>query len=244
MNKLLITLLALACSLNANAEDKPLRITASDWPPYISQQLYSYGVAMSLTAEALRRAGYESAIAIQQWPKSMESVRDGGFDIATAVWRTEEREQDLLFSEPFLTNYIVLVKRHDDTSNYIDRADLGGLRVGIVADYAYRDQQYDTTGIEVLEAGSARANLQKLLGKELDLVLADSRVASYEIDQLIAAKELTVIRKPLNTRSLRIAVSRQHPQHEEIVEAFNASIAQMRTDGSYDALLATFRVTN
>jgi len=42
---------------------------------------------------------------------------------------------------------------------------------------------------------------------------------------------------------MRIGVSRQNPNHQKIVAAFDESIAEMRKDGSYNAILATFRVS-
>ena len=68
-------------------------------------------------------------------------------------------------------------------------------------------------------------------------------MAAYEIDQMVVAKELTIIRNPFTTRGMRIGVSRQNPNHEKIIAAFNESIAEMREDGSYNAILATFRVS-
>jgi len=238
---LLFILLGSLTSFSAAADE--LKITASDWPPYISGQLYRGGVAAVLTEEALKRAGYLSSTTILPWPDSLDSVKSGDFDIATSVWRTEEREADLAFSESLMTNYIVFIKRYDNNSNYYDAADLEGLRIGVVDDYAYSDQPYDIAGINIVGAASARANIEKLLAKELDLVLIDSRVAAYEINQLVAAKNVTIIRKPLLTRNLRIAVSRQNADYEQIINDINASIKKMRIDGSYNEILATFRIS-
>ena len=220
-----------------------LKVTASSWPPYLSENLYENGVAVVLTGEVLRRAGYQSTVTIEPWPAALEETMAGTYDVVTSLWQTEERLAELSFSKPLLTNYIVFVRKDASGIVFNDRSDLDGLRIGIVEDYAYREEPYDTKGIDISAAGSVRDNIRKLLADELDLVLADGRVAAYEIDQLIAGKELSIIRKPLATRSLRIAVSRQHPDHDQIVAAINDSIAQMQADGSYNEILATFRIS-
>jgi polar amino acid transport system substrate-binding protein len=220
-----------------------LVLTASEWPPYASAGLYRNGVAVALTEEALRRAGYETETMLGTWPEALDETIAGSRDVITSVWRTEEREQQLAFSEPFLTNYIVFIKRDDSDAWFNERADLDGLRIGVVADYAYSAQPYDTAGIDIQLADSALENIEKLRAGELDLVLADSRVAAYQIDKLVAAKELTLIRNPLLKRGLRIAVTKSRADHAEIITAFDASIQRMQTDGSYNAILATFRVS-
>jgi polar amino acid transport system substrate-binding protein len=241
MNRLYLLLLV---ALSATASASELEITGSTWPPYVTQQLYKNGVAVVLTEEALIRAGYKPITTIESWPESLEATADGTYDVITGVWLTDERAEQLEFSEPFIKNYIVFVTRDDNYIEFNEREDLKGLRIGVVKDYAYSNEPYDTTGINISAAGSARENIQHLLAGELDLVLADSRVALFEIDQLIAGKQLSIIRKPLVTRGLRIAVAKTHPDAKKIVADFDASIAAMKLDGSYNAILATFRISD
>ena len=113
----------------------------------------------------------------------------------------------------------------------------------MVNDYAYSAQPYDTTGIEITESGSVKQNIERLLNSEIDLVLADSRIAFFEVDQLRAAKRITVLPKPVITRGLRIGVSKQRPDHAEIVAAFNRAVTQMKEDGSYNSLMANYRIS-
>ena len=121
--------------------------------------------------------------------------------------------------------------------------DLAGLRIGVVNDYAYNREAVDTTGIEIATAGSVRENVESLLAGDLDLVLADARVAMYEVNQLVVGRRVTLLPAAVITRGLRIAVSRTRPDHDEIVEAFEAAVASMRSDGTYTQLLASYRIS-
>ena len=118
-----------------------------------------------------------------------------------------------------------------------------GLRIGVVSDYAYNREAVDTTGIEITAAGNVRENVESLLAGELDLVLADARVVMYEVNQLVVARRVTLLPEAVITRGLRIAVSRARADYEEIIEAFDATIASMKSDGSYDQLLANYRIS-
>lgn len=234
--------LALFATLATGTET--LRITANIWPPYVDDEMSGNGVAIALVTEALRRAGYETQLAIEPWPEALEATQQGSYDVICSLWLTDDRSAALSFSEPYIENHIKLVKRSNSDIQYRDRDDLTGLRIGVVTDYAYSAQPYDTTGIDVTESGSVKENIDRLLNNEIDLVLADSRIAFYEVDQLSAAKQITVLQKPVVTRGLRIAVSKLRPDHAEIVAAFDRAVAQMKEDGSYNSLMANYRISD
>jgi polar amino acid transport system substrate-binding protein len=220
-----------------------LRITANIWPPYVDDEMSGNGVAIALVTAALERAGYESQLVIEPWPRALEATQQGIYDIVCSLWLTEDRAATLSFSEPYIENHIKFIKRSSSDIEYHDRDDLNGLRIGVVNDYAYSAQPYDTTGIEITESGSVKQNIERLLNSEIDLVLADSRIAFFEVDQLRAAKRITVLPKPVITRGLRIGVSKQRPDHAEIVAAFNQAVTQMKEDGSYNSLMANYRIS-
>lgn len=224
----------------ANADD--LRMTASPWSPYVDANIDENGFAVALVTEALERAGYSASMVVEPWPRALEATVNGDYDVYCTLWLTEDRATTLAFSEPYLENPIIFVKRSESNFAFHNRAELIGLKVGIVNDYAYREQAYDTTGIEITEAGSVRENLNGLLAGDIDLVVADGRVALYEVNQLLAADVLTVLRQPLNTRGLRIAVSKKRADHEEIIAAFDEAIVAMKEDGTYNTILALYRI--
>jgi polar amino acid transport system substrate-binding protein len=239
---LLTALFGLSVMTLASADS--LRMTANIWPPYVDDRMSGNGVAIALATEALVRAGYPTDLVLEPWPRAMEATESGEYDVICSLWLTDERSATLAFSQPFIENHIKFVKRSNSDIQYYDRDDLEGLRIGVVDDYAYSAEPYDTSGIDITESGSVRGNLKRLLNGEIDLVLADSRVAFYEIDRLVAAKNLTVIQKPVITRGLRIAVSRQRSDYAEIIAAFDRTVAQMKEDGSYNTLMANYRISD
>ena len=232
----------LACiALGVQAQE--LKLAATTWAPYVDQRLYESGVAVALATTALERAGYDTSLTIGPWPGVMEDTKKGTYDVLVGVWFTADRSVELAFSEPFLFNEIKFLKRADSSARFRTMDDLVDLRIGVVSDYAYSREAVDTTGIDVATAGSVRENIDRLLAEEIDLVLADSRVAMYEVNQLVVARRVTLLPDAVITRGLRIAISRTRPDHEEIVAAFDAAIAAMRSDGSYEQLLANYRIS-
>lgn len=233
-------LLAVASTANA----RELRLVASVWEPYVSASMERNGVAPALVRAALRRAGYRVQLYIDDWPRSLTATEAGDFDGIVSLWYTAERGEALAFSEPFIVNRLQFMKRAADDIQLRRREDFVGLRVGVVEDFAYSEQQYDTSGIDIVSGGSVGANVQRLLDGELDLVLGDQLVLHYEADQRRAAKRVEVLPLVLESRALHLAISRKRPDYAEIVTAFDKNIAAMKADGTYNSMLANYRISN
>ena len=237
----IVTVLLLTVGGAAHADE--LRLTASEWRPYVDPKLQRSGFAIYLVSTALERAGYEVSIETGAWPQTLDDTVSGEHDVFATLWFTEERAESLVFSEPYIRNEMALVRRADSDVRFRKREDLDGLRIGVVDDFAYQSNA-DTTGIDIVSAGSVRENMALLRSGDLDLILADRRVALTEINDGAHARSFDILPEPLMRRGLRIGVSKERDDAEAIVAAFEAEIAKMREDGSFNAILATFRVSD
>lgn len=239
----LVALTCLLCVSISPAEADELRLTASEWRPYVDSDVMRSGFAVALVSRALERAGYDVSIDIGPWPQALEDTVAGKHDVFATLWFTDERAESIVFSEPYIDNEITFVRRSDSGIRFREREDLLGLKIGIVDDFAYSSESIDTTGIEIVSSASVTESIAQLREGELDLVLADRRVALAEINERALAKSFDVLPDPLITRGLRIGVSKQRDDADAIVAAFEDEIAKMREDGSFNAILATFRVS-
>ena len=238
---LLTALAVFAFTLPAHSET--LRLTASAWPPYVDPTTRASGFAIALVTTALKRAGYEFVLTVEPWPTALEATVAGKYDVVGALWFREERGESLAFSEPYIDCEIALIKLATSDFRFSGRDSLVGLKVGVVDDYAYSREAADRSGIDVVSGGTVAENVARLRTGEVDLVVADRRVALFHINEGARAKMFDVLPDPLLRRGLRIAVPKSRPDHEEIIAAFDTAIAELRADGTYDALLASFRVS-
>ena len=87
-----------------------ISIVSSQWPPYVDDSIPEKGLAVELVNKALQRKGYQPTLHIYNWQRALEGVEIGVFDATCAIWKTAERERDLLYSEPYLTNTISFIK--------------------------------------------------------------------------------------------------------------------------------------
>lgn len=236
-------LIAIAVLLAIPASAETLRITASDWAPYVDRDTRNNGFALALVSTALERAGYETEVTVEPWPESLDKLTEGRYDVFATLWFRDERDEELAFSKPYIDCEIGLVRRADSRFRFAGLDSLRGLTVGVVDDYAYSKQAVDRTGIDVRLTGSVRESVAALGSGDVDLVVADRRVALFHINEASLAKRFDVLPDALLTRGLRIAVPKSRPDHDTIIAAFDAAIEAMQKDGSYDALLASYRIS-
>lgn len=219
-----------------------LRATANHWPPYISPKLPGRGLAMALVAEALKRNGYAIELRIEDLERALEGTRLGVYDLIVGVWQTEDRARELHFSEPFLTNDVRFITLAESMFEYEQVEDLQGLVIGTLNNYSYDTSFLDNNKLILVPRSHVLQNLNALLEGEIDLVVADRFTALHAINIYLpdSQSKFRFLKKPLEVRSLHIAVSRELPDHERIIENFNQTIKNMRSDGTYDAILRRY----
>lgn len=217
-----------------------LNVATSEWVPYVGKQLPNQGLAMDLVNTALKRAGYQPVVTIDVWSRTLQGADVGVYDLIAAAWYSDERAKKFAFSKPYLYNEIKIIKRADSGFEYNSVSSLEGRVFGVVDKYAYGEAFDYATGIIRVPSQYVFENILRVLNGQVELTLDDERVLKYEIAKNIDSenkRNLVILPNALSKNGLYIAVSRQNPKHQEIVQAFDKAIAAMRKDGSYDKIL-------
>lgn len=234
---------ALLFSAGAAQAAGTLRMSISDWPPYVETTAPHGGLAIDLVRTALDRIDYDMEIVDANWSRTLEGATLGVYDALAAAWYNDERGAAFLFSKPYLINQIKFIKRQGDPFQFRTMDDLKGRVIGIVKDYAYDDQFDNARGLTRFVNSHVLENLLLLLQGQVDVTLDDEMVLQYAIGRYMAnsRNQFEILPKPFATRGLCFAMNRQHPKAKEIIKAFDAEIAEMRADGTYDRILAKHR---
>lgn len=235
---LLATLSIIAPAATPTAQ---LQLVANYWEPYTGENLPAQGLASELVSRVLARAGYESRITIMPWPRALALAYQGGADGVVAIWSTQGRRDKLRFSEAYYSNRMVLLHLKGAAVATGSMAELKGLRIGIGRGYEYSDSFMSQAGLQLEPTDSVLQNLRKLAAKRVDLVLEDEQIAYYNLQRSTPTlPELGTIEigdKALFTLPLYFGVSRKRPDAAELIARFNASLAAMRADGSYERIV-------
>jgi len=236
---LVVALLLCISGPGAAEESKPLRLGSDVWPPF-TDVAGKPRVALDLVHQALQRIGVEAETTVEaRFEGLVGKIRDQELDGSAALWKTPEREADILFSKPYLENRLVLVGRKGGDLSAKTLGELAGKRIAIVGSYGYGPEVKEARGPVFVEGASDSANLRKLVSGEVDYVLADELLVFYLFQNYEekAKRLLQAGRAPIMTRSLHLGLRRSLAGAQDVLDRFEAEIRAMVADGSYNRAL-------
>ena len=233
----LLNLFIQTCSAQA------ISVVSNQWPPYVDDSVPEKGLAVELVNKALQRKGYQMTLHVYNWQRALEGVEIGVFDATCAIWKSAEREQNLLYSEPYLTNTISFLKKKNTVIDYHSLNDLQGFVIGVLRDYAYDESFNRSRGLIKIPANFIVQNLQKLNNGSIDLTLGDERAINHALQQYLpmSGPSFEFIKPALAYKKLYMAVSKSNPAAQTIIADFNQAIKEMQQDGSYDRIISKYK---
>ena len=212
-----------------------LRLVADPWPPFNDQALLNNGVASDLVSTALSRAGYTSTYAQVPWERAVRGLQQDIYDVLINAWYTDERATFGHYSQPYLINRIRFLQRKGSQISFKQLPDLYPYSIAVVRGYAYSSEFDQDTRLTKVGVGGFAMGARMLHARRVQLTLEDEIVARFHLGRELASirDQLEFLPQPLSENGLHILVSRNHPQHQQIADAFNKAIEEMRADGSY-----------
>jgi polar amino acid transport system substrate-binding protein len=222
----------------------PLKLAASSWPPYIGRDLPNQGIAVEIVTKAFNRAKVKiEVVMIPTWKEVREGMEVGVYDIILGTWYSDERARFHQFSEPFMMNRLSFIKPKGSDISFNTLADLEGLMIATVNDYAYGDEFDTYPGIYQVKSNHVVQSLMNLMGGRADLALGDEWVMRHELKNYMPGrlKDIEVIQKPLSEKGLRIAMSLYNEKGARTLEVFNMEVSKMKKEGVIDTIIASHK---
>lgn len=236
--KYILMLCLLLNALPSRSQTVELKLASDIWPPFTNVDKEK-AMALSLVEEALNRSFASAENHIVPFSEVLKGIETGQYNGCAAMWKTEEREKTMLFSQPYLQNQLILVGTKGNDVSADELKDLNGKRIAIVGSYAYGeliDQASETTFIY---GASDQENLDLLLSGEADYMLADRLLIQYLMQYQTEEVNtfLEIGRHVLVTKPLHFALSKDFPNGNELMQRFNQAIVKMSADGTYNKIL-------
>jgi len=222
----------------------PLKLATSSWPPYIDRDLPNQGLAVEIVTEAFNRANVDiEVVMIPSWKEVREGMEVGVYDVILGTWYSDERARFHQFSEPFMMNKLSFIKRKGSDISFNTLADLEGLMVATVNEYAYGEEFASYPGIYQVKSNHVVQSLMNLMDKRADLALGDAWVMRHELKNYMPSrlKDIEVIKKPLSEKGLRIAMSLYDKKGASTLEVFNREVSKMKKEGVIDSIIASYQ---
>ncbi len=209
------------------------------YPPYnfINQDEVMDGFDADIARELARRIGVEVEFVPTEWSGMIQGLLSGNFDmVVSQMTITEERRQQMDFTQPYITNEVKLIVGVDETEiNQME--DLVGRRVGIglgTNDEAYlRNEVRPAIGeFEIVTYNDVITSLIDLNTGRIDATINNI----YAISPLVEERgfALKTVGDPVKSDNAGIAFRQENT--EELRLAIDGALTDMKADGTYDAI--------
>ena len=125
-------------------------------------ELPDQGLAMELVKHVFAQTNYHPDITIENWSRAVEGTQVGVYDALASVWYSPDREKDLLFSDPYLSSELLILKLRSNSGDYDSLTQLEGSRLGVRTDYAYGVDFSAIPDLDLIEEDLLVSNLLNL----------------------------------------------------------------------------------
>lgn len=219
-NKLILLICWLWCSLSFAA---PLKVAQDLWPPYVMNSALGSGIAHDLVIEGLISAGFEVDYSVKPWTRVLKETINGKNDVIIAIWKTEQRARDYIFTDIYMHNKMAVVSRQESSFEYKSLSSLKDTRVALIDNYAYGAKLLDYQGLIPVSSIHLPNSIRLVLSDRADVLVTDEAVGRWTIKEMrLDASKLSFSPVYLDTTPLYAAVRKDHPQAQQIVSALNA----------------------
>lgn len=219
------------------AAEPPLTLVSTPWPPF-TNEAGKPRFALDLVEAALGRVHVTAHTRIVPAQEFTTSLLDARYSGSAAAWKDVEREKVLIFSQPYLENRLLLVGQKGSDVSARSLAALKGKRIAIVEGYSYGDE-IDASGPTFVRMANEEESMTELLKGAVDYTLMDELVVRYITSHYSteAQARLRIGEEPIISRPLYLAIRRDIPNAQAIIDGFNKQLRTMIADGTYHNLL-------
>lgn len=216
-------------------------VTENAYPPlqFVDGTGNAVGWEYDAMAEVAKRINIKIVYENTSWDAMIPAVSEGQYDLGmTGITIREDRKEAVDFSMPYMTSQMLMVVRGDeerfsDASGFAADPDLlMAAQPGTTPFYVgvYEVLDGDEANPRIIKFETFGAGLEALKAGDVDLVLSDSTAANGYVSASDGA--LKIVGEPLGTEDFGFIF----PKGSDLVAPIDAAIADMKADGTLDAL--------
>ena len=209
--------------------------TNAYFPPY---EYYDADQIVGIDAEIAKavadKLGLELKIEDMEFDSIITSVASGKADIGLAgMTVTEERKKNINFSDSYATGVQVVIVKEDSDIASIDDLDgkLIGVQLGTTGDI-YCTGDYGEDAVEQFNKGNDA--VMALVTGKVDAVVIDNEPARVFVNE---NEGLVILDEAYADEEYAIAVKKGNT---ELLNQINAALAELKADGTLDAIVAKY----
>lgn len=233
--------LALLATGFTPARAETVTATTTDWAPYYGSDLESGGVVAALARAAFEVRGHALEVQFMPWNRAFAMAEQSRFDAVLGAYYSEERDETFTFSEPFYEIEVgIMAKKAHGITHYDSLRDLSAYTIGYNDGYGYGEAFENADYLKKDPAANQTFSVRKFLGDRVDMVAMGRGIFRYEAGPLLDGSfdEVVFLEPPLMVGKLHMMFS---PEADPALrQDFDAGLAQIQADGTYQAILNTY----
>jgi len=222
------------------AETMTVRVgTNAEYQPFefVDEEGKIVGFDVDLLNAVAERAGLQLEWINTKWDGIFVALANGEFDVViSAVTITDERKQTVDFSDPYFNAGQAMAVRADNTSITGPDSLAEGVKVGVQLGTTGDIWLTENTTADVQRFDENPLAIQALASGDVDAVVADSPTLA-DILRQNPELNLKIVGEPFTEELYGIAIRKGQ---DDLVARINAALAEIRADGTYDAIYNTW----
>lgn len=230
----------------SHAEERVVKLTSLDWPPYTSPSLPEKGASALVAKKAFAAMGYQLEVEFFPWKRAVNLAKnDAAYAGYFPEYHAKEIEAEFVFSDAMGDSPLGFAERSSAPVTWAALSDLKGLPIGIVSGYvntAEFDAAVASGEIDGDAAPSDDKNIQKLAAERIRLAVIDQNVMNYllgnKFPQHRAAIQFNA--KPLEIKKLHICFSKSD-EGRKIAAIFNEGLQKIDVNQVVQDYLASLK---
>ena len=216
-------------------------LASVDFPPYefATPQNGVRGFDVEVIEAAFKRVNISTKFKFLPWKRGLEQTKGGFFTGIFSCGHRVEREKFIIYSAPISRQTdVYFIRRDFDGFEPSDLKTAQGLKVATILGWN-QVRAMEEVGATVIEYRTVELLFRDLLKGLIDYSYLPLEGPIYKAMNLGISKDIRFIK--VKKSDLYVCFSKKWPNIEEIVQKFNAGLAAVRKDGSYDRIHARYR---
>lgn len=216
-------------------------ILATNYPPFDIEAPVDglHGFDHEVTLEAFKRQGIEANIVYVPWSRAVSDTENGNAPGLLTCAHTEDRSKHYTFSAPISQEaYGIYYRTGVSIDGIHGMSDLAGYSVASVLEYAPNATLKDN-GAVLVDIPSDEAGFKMLQLERVDFVYTGLAAGKYLIRKLGLEDQFRF--RSFVVWDYFLCFSRKHPDSENLRQHFNAGLAEIKADGTYEAIHSKYR---